>query len=137
MADGPDLALQVAIVARLKAHASVTALVGQRVYDEPPQGVTFPYIRIGTFDLSPLRLSGDCTDEDLVLSIECHSRPVAGRVEAGRMAHAVRMALDGASLSVAGYTFEWLDWTAQAVSRAPDGKSYIATVAFTAAMSAA
>lgn len=136
MADGPDLALQVALVAALKANAGVASLVGARVYDEPPQHVIFPYVRIGMMDLRPLRLS-DCTDEDIMFSIEAHSRPVAGRVEAGRIANAVRVALDGATPSVTGYTLDWIDWQTQAVTRATDGKSYIATIAFEAALSAA
>lgn len=135
MADGPALALQAALVARLKANAGVTDLVAARVYDQPPDAVVFPYIRIGTIDLRPLRMS-DCTDEDIVLSIECHSRPVAGRVEAARIAHAVRLALDDAALSVTGYTLDWCQFMTQAVSRAADGKSYIATLAFEAALSA-
>ena len=137
MADGPALALQAALVARLKANAGVTALVGARVYDEPPQNVQFPYVRIGTVDLAPLRLSGPCTHEDLVLSVEAHSRPVAGRVEAARIAHAIRLALDGGGFTVTGYTLDWCDWTTQAVSRAADGESYIATLAFEAALSPA
>lgn len=137
MADGPALAVQEALVARLRADAGVVALVGARVYDEPPEAVAFPYIRLGTVDLAPLRLSGPCTDEDIILSIECHSRPVAGRVEVSRMADAVRRALDGVSLSVTGYTCEWVDWTAQAVTRAADGRSWIATLSFAVALGAA
>lgn len=137
MTDGPALALQKALIAHLRADAGVAALVGARVYDEPPQGVAFPYVRIGTVDLRPLRLSGLCTDEDIILSIECHSRPVAGRVEVSRMAHAVRVALDDAAPSVTGYVLEWLVFTAQAVTRGPDGESYIATLSFEAATSAA
>ena len=135
MADGPALALQAALVAALKADAGVAALVGARVYDEPPQHVTFPYVRIGVLDVAPLRMSGDCLDEDIIFSIEAHSRPVAGRVEAAKIAHAVRVALDDAALSVTGSPLDWCQWTTQAVARAPDGVSYIANVAFQAALS--
>lgn len=39
--------VHVALVARLKATAGVTALVGQRIHDgQAPQGETFPYIVI-------------------------------------------------------------------------------------------
>ena len=136
MADGPALALQAALVTRLRANAGLTALVGARVYDEPPQGVVFPYVRIGSVDLAPLRMT-TCSHEDLIFSIEAHSRPVSGRVEAARIAHAVRVALDAAPLTVTGYTLDWCDWITQAVTRAPDGRSYIATIAFTAALSPA
>ena len=137
MADGPALALQAALVAALRANAGVSALVGARVYDEPPQGVVFPYVRVGSVDLRPLRMSGTCTDEDVLFSIEVHSRPVAGRVEASRIAHAIRLALDDAALVVAGFALEWCQFTTQAVTRAADGESYIATIAFEAALSAA
>lgn len=134
-ADGPALALQAALVTALRADAGVAALVSARVYDEPPQNVVFPYLRVGQLDVEPLRLSGACTDEDILFSIEAHSRPVAGRVEAARMAHAVRVALDGTTPALAGYHVDWIDWRAQAVTRGADGKSYIATVAFAAALS--
>ena len=137
MADGPALALQAALVTRLRANAGISALVGARVYDEPPQNVVFPYVRIGNVDLAPLRLSGDCRDDDIRFSIEAHSRPVAGRVEATRIAAAVVAALDGAALTVAGHHLDWCQWVTQAATRAPDGRSYIATIAFEAALSPA
>lgn len=133
MADGPDLALQKALISRLRATGAVVALVGQRIYDEPPQAVTFPYLRIGQIELAPLRMDG-CTDHDLTFSIEVHSRPGAGRVEAARIADAVRLALDGASLTVEGVTCDWCHYLTQSVSRNADGQSYVATVAFEAAL---
>lgn len=129
MADDSALALQKAVVARLKSDAALTALISARVYDEPPQSVVFPYVRIGNIDVSPFRDS--CTTaDDLVMSIECHSRPTSGRVEATRMAAAVRQSLDQAALTITGFDLEWLDFLTQSVTRASDGKSYIAVVAF-------
>ncbi|PWE27000.1 DUF3168 domain-containing protein [Pararhodobacter marinus] len=137
MTDGPALALQAAVIAALRADSGVAALVGARVYDEPPQDVAFPYIRYGTDNLAPLRLSGECVDEDVAFSVEVHSRPVAGRVEVKRIAHAVRAALDDQGLILPGFRLDWLHYTTQAISRASDGASYIATIAFEAALSAA
>ena len=137
MADGPALALQAAVIAALRTDPGVAALVGARVYDEPPQDGAFPYIRYGTDNLAPLRLSGECVDEDIAFSVEVHSRPVAGRVEAKRIAHAVRAALDDQGLILPGFRLDWLNYTTQAISRASDGESYIATIAFEAALSAA
>lgn len=133
MADGPDLALQKAVIARLRGNAPLTALVGARIYDEPPQAVTFPYVRIGQVELQPLRMDG-CTDHDLAFSVEGHSRPGAGRVEAARIASLVREALDGATLTVTGFTCDWCHYLTQAVTRNADGQSYVATVAFEAAL---
>jgi hypothetical protein len=91
----------------------------------------------GRLDVAALRLTGDCTDDDIILSIEAHSRPAAGRVEASRIAHAIRIALDDADLAVEGYSLDWCQFMTQAISRASDGRSYIATVAFQVALSAA
>jgi hypothetical protein len=135
MADGPALALQAALVARLRADAGVSALVAARVYDEPPDGAALPLVRVGTLDVAPERMDG-CTDEAIIFSIEAHSRPIAGRVEASRIAHAIRVALDEVSLTVAGYNLDWCQFLTQAGSRGSDGKTYIATVAFQAALSA-
>lgn len=137
MADDASLALQKAVIAALRADAGVAALVGAKVYDEPPHGVTPPYVRYGTDNLAPLRMSGDCVDEDIAFSVEVHSRPVAGRVEAKRIAQAVREALDDQALTVTGFTLEWLQYTTQSITRAADGETYIAVIAFEAALSAA
>ena len=45
MADGYALATQVGVLAALKANSGVTSLVSNRIYDEPPQDVVFPYLR--------------------------------------------------------------------------------------------
>lgn len=141
MADGPTLALRKAVIAALLADSGVAALVGTRVHDEPPQGVVFPYCRFGNADQTALRM--DChTDDDVAFSIECHARPEGAdqsthpRVQAERLAHAVRVALDQAALEIEGYSLDWLDYQTQAVARAADGRSYVATVAFFAAMAA-
>jgi hypothetical protein len=56
----PSLNLQAAIVSRLKNDAGVTAVVGQRIYDEVPANPTFPYISIG--DNQVLPDDADCID---------------------------------------------------------------------------
>lgn len=43
----PAHALQAGVVAALKAHAPLTALVGARIYDRIPAGPVFPYLTIG------------------------------------------------------------------------------------------
>lgn len=129
MADDSALALQKVVIARLRADTDVSAIVAQRVYDEPPQNVGFPYVRIGNVDVSPFRDS--CATSDLIaLSVECHSRPASGRVEATRIAAAVRQSLDNAPLAPVGFVVEWVEFLTQSVTRAADGQSYIAVVAF-------
>lgn len=46
----PVLELQGVIVSRLKAYPAVSALVGVKVYDNVPAGVSYPYISIGPSD---------------------------------------------------------------------------------------
>lgn len=133
MADGPALALQAALVAALKSDPAVAALVGARVHDEPPQAVEFPYVRIGSVEVQPVRMDGH-TDWTVTFGIEVHARPVAGRVEVTRVAEAVVEALDGAVLTIAGFTCDWCWFVTQAAGRASDGKSYVATVVFEAAL---
>lgn len=136
MDDGPALALQQVIVATLRADPALAGLVSGRVYDEAPADVAFPYVRLGNVDPQADRI-GCYTDDRIRFSIECYSRPPSGRVEAGRIGFSVRRALDGAQLDPAGYTLDWLDYLTQTTTRAPDGASYVATVAFEAAMAPA
>lgn len=137
MADGPDLALQKALISVLRANAPLASLVGSRVYDEPPQSVALPYVRLGNVDLSPERLS--CADDHrLTFSIEVHSRPISGRVEASRIAAAVRIALNDQEAlikaALIGFDVDWCTYTTQTVNRSADGQSYVAVVAFEAAL---
>ena len=52
MPAAPDLELQGAVVARLKAEPAVTAIAAGRVYDQPPllPERVFPYVSFGPSD---------------------------------------------------------------------------------------
>lgn len=131
MADGYATALQKAIFDTLKADAGVAALVGERVYDQPPQSATRPFIRIGGIEPRPVRTDGKSASS-ITFGIEAHSRPVtSGRVEATRCAEAIEAALNDAALTVAGFELVQLHWQAQTVSQDSDGQSYTAIAAFT------
>lgn len=133
MADGVAVLLQDAVIARLKSAANVSALVAQRVYDQPRQAVVLPYVRIGNLDVAADRI-GCHVDDTIMFSIEVHSRPEkGGRIEALRIAAAVREALDNAPLALTGHSLDWLDFLTQTLSRAGDGKTYLAVLAFEAA----
>jgi hypothetical protein len=56
----PSLELQAALVGRLKSDPGVTAVVGQRVYDEVPNNPQFPYISIGDNQVLPDK--AECID---------------------------------------------------------------------------
>ncbi|MEH6522572.1 DUF3168 domain-containing protein [Sulfitobacter sp.] len=130
MARGYALALQAALIAALKADGGISALVGVRIYDEPPQNALRPYISIGGIELRPLR--SDCGRAATVtFGIEAHSRPdTSGRGEATECAEAIVSALDQAPLEVVGFTVIQMHWLTQSVERDVDGKSYTAIATF-------
>lgn len=136
--DDPALAIQKALIAHLLAQSEIAGLVSDRVFDDPGDNATLPYIRIGRIDVGPLRTDG-ATDWDLMVTIEVHSRDAGGRVEATRIAGGVVRAVDGceAVVSVPDYPLEWCQFEAQDVARANDGRSYVATVAFAVSLSGA
>lgn len=131
MADGYALALQAALAAYLPLDAGVSELVGARVYDEPPQRAQRPYVRFNAFDPRPIR--SDCgLGATVIFSLEAHSRPNSGRVEATRCAEALVNALEGADLNLVGFTLVRLHWITQTVDLEADGKSYSAIIVFEA-----
>jgi hypothetical protein len=129
MADGFALAIQKGLRTILAADAGITALVAGRVYDEPPQAVTFPYVRFGNINSNafdtPTTL-GALVD----ISIEVHSRSPSGRVEATQIAEAVRAALhrQETSVTVAGHTLVELICEAISVTRDNEGRGYTAVI---------
>jgi hypothetical protein len=133
MADGFALALQKGLRTRLVANAGVTAIVSTRVYDEPPQAVTFPYLR---FD----QITANAFDTDSTLgsvvdiTIEANSRSASGRVEAVQMVEAVRAALhrQEANVTVTGFTLVELIFQTYSVTRDTDGRGYTAVIALQA-----
>ena len=133
MPDRYALALQKGLVTSLKADAGVAALVGDRVYDEPPQAATRPYVRIGAIEPRPFRT--DCGSAARVtFGIEVYSRPNSGRVECTQCAEAIVDALDEqeGSVTVENYTLTSLQWATQTVGRDSDGQSYTGIIAFNA-----
>lgn len=69
------LELQKSVRAALVADSNITALVSTRVYDEPPQNVTYPFVRFG--DLQPRSMdTDDATGPDLTALSETVSATV-------------------------------------------------------------
>lgn len=127
--------LQRALIARLSAFPAVTAFVDQRIYDEPPQPVDYPYVGIGGVEPQPLRSDGG-TAATVTFSIEVHSRPDSGRVQATWIANAVREGLDDHALAVVDLTTVTMHWRGQTVSKNADGESYLAILVFTTILDA-
>lgn len=129
MADGFGLALQKGIRAALVADADVAAIVGTRVYDEPPQDVAFPYMRFG--NIEPGAFDTDTTEGARVsIGMEAHSRAASGRVEAMQMVEAVKAALhrQEASVTVSGHTLVELIFETFSATRDGDGRGYTAVI---------
>lgn len=83
----PDLELQGVIVARLKAYAPLTALVGQKVYDRPPATAQEPYVDIG--EAYCLRSDATCVDaQEVRLTLHAWST-YPGFMEVKQVADAV------------------------------------------------
>jgi hypothetical protein len=93
-----ELALQGAIVARLKADAGVSALIAGRVYDRVPATYALPYVQIRT--LQGIEDAAECIDgREVYIDLDAWSdKP--GKVEASRVAEAVRKALNFAPLAL-------------------------------------
>ncbi|WP_347311368.1 DUF3168 domain-containing protein [Defluviimonas sp. SAOS-178_SWC] len=85
-------ALQAMIVARLKADAGVSAIIGQKVYDRPPATVAAPYVSIGPSDYVPD--DAECVDGRVeTMQIDCWSEAQDGKREAKAIADAAKKAL--------------------------------------------
>jgi hypothetical protein len=133
MADGFALALQKGLRAALVADAGVTALVSSRIYDEPPQDVTFPYARF--LAIEPIAFDTDTTEgAEVTVTFECHSRSASGRVEAVQVAEAIKAALHRQedAVTVTGYNLVELIFETYSVTRDSEGRGYTAVVALQA-----
>jgi Protein of unknown function (DUF3168) len=87
MSKAPDTELQEVIYARLTADPTITP----PVYANPPDDVTFPYIRFGNTNI--LSDDEECRDVSLVeLRIHVFSR-AGGYTEVRNIAHAVKKSL--------------------------------------------
>jgi len=138
MADGFLLALQKGVRSALVADAGVSALINTRLYDEPPQNVTFPYARFG--GIEPLAFDTDTAEGALVsFTIEAYSRSASGRVEAAQIAESIKAALhrQESSVTVTGYTLVELIFEAYSVTRDAEGRGYTAIISLQAMLEVA
>ena len=129
MADGFALALQKGLRAALAANSGVTNIVSSRIYDEPPQNATFPYLRFG--EISPAAFDTDTIEGSLVaVTFEAHSRSPSGRVEAVQIVEAVKDALhrQESSVTVTGFNLVELIFETFSVTRDGEGRGYTAVI---------
>ncbi|WP_439137553.1 DUF3168 domain-containing protein [Roseicyclus sp.] len=125
MSDSYFTASMAAVRAALIADAGVAALIGNRVVDEPAEGIVFPYVRFGRIEVLPD--DTDLTRSAIVqMGLDVHSRPIAGRIEAARICEAIETALHRAtgSVSVAGFSLVEIEVQTWTVERQADGATY-------------
>ena len=137
MSNSFALELQKGVRAALVANSGVTALVAARVYDEPPQNVTYPFVRFG--DIQPRSMDTDgSTGADVTFNIEGYSQ-TTGRVEATQIAEAVRTALhrQEGSVSLTGFNLIEMRCETYVVDRDREGRGHNANIIFTALMETA
>lgn len=115
----PVLELQGAVVARLKASAALTALIGGRVYDSVPADAAFPYVSIGPSQA--VADDADCiTGFEVTLQLDGWSR-MPGFVELRQVAEAVREALHKVDLQLTDNALVSIEHRQTRELRDPDG----------------
>ena len=138
MADGFALSFQKGVRAALVANSGVTDLVSTRVYDEPPQGVVFPYLRF--VEINPTADDTDGTTGAKVdLTLQAHSRSASGRVQATQIIEAVYAALhrQEPSVTATGFNVIEIRFVDSFADRGADGRGYDAFITFEAMLEAA
>jgi hypothetical protein len=137
MSNSFALELQKGIRAALVANSGVTALVSTRVYDEPPQNVTYPFVRFG--DIQPRSADTDgSTGAEVTFNVETYSQ-TTGRVEATQIAEAIRTALHRSegSVTLAGFNLIELRCETYVVDRDREGRGHNGNVIFSAILETA
>jgi hypothetical protein len=107
-----------AVIARLKADASVTALLGARVWDAPPAEAELPHLRIGRGESRPVGADGCGVEQALTLTAVSGFR---GAEEARAILAAVRACLNHAPLEADGVRAVSARVTFSDVFSSPDG----------------
>lgn len=127
----PSLALQGAIVARLKADGDVTALIGSRVYEPVPPTPVFPYLAWG--DDQVLNDDTDCHDDvEVFTTLHVWARPaaVSAQVQVKRIAHVIRQSLNGAEFDLPDNALILIEHRDTRVMPDPDGKTSHGVIVF-------
>lgn len=127
-----SFALQQAAFAALSANPDVQSVLGNppRIYDAVPRGAAFPYAVIGDAAENDWSTASDRGSEH-VLAIHVWSR-AGGYREAKEAAEAVRLALDGAALALAGATLIDIRFLSADYARETDGETWRASLRFRA-----
>jgi hypothetical protein len=123
-------ALQKAVWAALVADAATGALIGDRIYDQPPRNVVFPYATIGPATVTDWSTgSEDGSEHRLTLHAWSRER---GLSECHAIVAALRTALHDATLSLDGHALVNLRFETAEARRDPDGITFHGVLRFRA-----
>ena len=93
-------ALQIALIAALRADTGVTGYLGQKIWDNAPSDAVEPYITLGP--AQELDDSADCIDGvECYQQIDIWTQEDGSQLTAKQICGAVRKALHGADLALA------------------------------------
>jgi hypothetical protein len=124
------LPLQAAVVATLKAHAPLAAIVGAKVYDRVPANTAPPYCTITGWQ--EIEDGTDCMDaSEVFFDVQAYSTAV-GRPEAARIAGAVKDALHRLAPETAGWGNTEISYRSTQYFTESDGVTTRAVVNFNA-----
>lgn len=116
--------LQKAVISQLAATAAVTAYLGQRIYDNAPQGAVFPFLSLGPGQ--ELDDSADCIDgSECFLQLDIWTKEEGSQLSAKAICGAVRKALHGQDLAL-GTGFGMVSLEVQSIRFEPDPDEKIA-----------
>lgn len=112
-----ELALQKGIVARLKADATLDALVAGRVWDAVPPDPLYPHVKLGRSQSRPVGGGGGAMEHQLTVIVASR---FCGTEEARAVAAAVRLSLSEAMIEADGVRSLKLDVPLSEVLAADD-----------------
>lgn len=126
----PELELQGAIYSALIADPTLSALVGDRVFDDVPRDASLPYVSFGPMDSQ--EDDADCIDAVVVyIQIDCWSQEV-GYPQVKALSDAVRRCLHDADLDLPTNGLVMIEHSQSRHMRDPDGLTSHAAVDFVA-----
>lgn len=111
--------LQKAVIARLRTHPGVSALVGARIYDRPPDEPVPPYITLGPSDFTVSR-PDELSLREETLQIDIWSEDDGNQTEAKDITDQVVEAFEGYSADMGTHALVDVSVFQVRVLRAPD-----------------
>lgn len=115
-------ALQVALIAYLRANPAVTGYLGQRIFDNAPVGEPHPYLTLGP--AQEVDDSADCIDgSECYQQIDIWTQVGGSQLSAKEICGAVRKAIRESDMELADpYALVLIDVTSWSVIGDPDEK---------------